>query len=41
MDFSEIFTKVINSPVANVIGFILSLCLVYVAVDFIRKGLKK
>ena len=41
MDFSELFTKAITSPVANVIGFVLSLCLIYVAVDFIRKGLKK
>ena len=41
MDFSELFIKAITSPVANVIGFVLFLCLVYVAVDFIRKGLKK
>ena len=41
MDFSDLFTKAITSPVANVIGFVLSLCLIYVAVDFIRKGLKK
>jgi hypothetical protein len=41
MDFSELFTKAITSPVANVIDFVLFLCLVYVAVDFIRKGLKK
>lgn len=38
MNFSDFFSKVITSPVANVIGFVL---LVYVAVDFIRKGLKK
>ena len=41
MDFSEIFTKAITSPVANVIGFVVFLYLVYVALDFIRKGLKK
>lgn len=41
MNFSEIFTKAITSPVANVIGFVLSLCIVYVGLDFIRKGLKK
>ena len=41
MDFSEIFTKAITSPVADVIGFVVFLYLVYVALDFIRKGLKK
>ena len=41
MDFSELFTKAITSPVADVIGFVVFLYLVYVALDFIRKGLKK
>ena len=41
MNFSEIFGKVITSPFAGVIGFVVFLYLVYVSVDFIRKGLKK
>lgn len=41
MDFSELFTKVITSPVANIIGFAVFLYMVYVSIDFIRKGLKK
>ena len=41
MGFLDFFSKVITSPVASVIGFVLSLYVVYIAVDFIRKGLKK
>lgn len=41
MDFVDFFGKAITSPVANVIGFVVFLYLVYVALDFIRKGLKK
>lgn len=41
MDFVDYFYKAITSPVASVIGFVLSLYLAYIAVDFIRKGLKK
>ena len=41
MDFSEFFSKAITSPVANVIGYVIFFYLVYVAVDFIRKRLKK
>ena len=41
MDFADFFSKAITSPVASVIGFVLFLYLVYVALDFIRKGLKK
>ena len=41
MNFSEIFGKAITSPFASVIGFVVFLYLVYVALDFIRKGLKK
>ena len=41
MDFVDYFYKAISSPIASAIGFVLFLCLVYVSVDFIRKGLKK
>ena len=41
MNFLEFFSKTITSPVTSVIGFIVFLYLVYVSVDFIRKGLKK
>ena len=41
MDFVDFFSKAITSPVADVIRFVVFLYLVYVAVDFIRKGLKK
>lgn len=41
MNFSEIFGKAITSPFASVIDFVVFLYLVYVSVDFIRKGLKK
>ena len=41
MDFVEFFGKAISSPIASAIGFVLFLCLVYVSVDFILKGLKK
>lgn len=41
MDDLDYFYKAISSPIASVIGFVLFLCLVYVSVDFIRKGLKK
>ena len=41
MDFVDFFGKAITSPVASDIGVVLSLYLVYVAVDFIQKGLKK
>ncbi|WP_314086710.1 hypothetical protein [uncultured Gemella sp.] len=41
MDFVDFFGKAITSPVASVIGFFVFLYLVYVSVDFIRKGLKK
>ena len=40
MNFLDFFSKAITSPVASVIGFVLSLYVVYIAVDFIRKGLK-
>ena len=35
------FYKAITSPIGNVIGFVVFLYYVYVAVDFIRKGLRK
>ena len=41
MDFVDFFSKAISSPIASAIGFVLSLYLAYIAVDFIRKGLKK
>ena len=41
MDFVEFFGKAITSPFASVIGFVVFLYLVYVSLDFIRKGLKK
>lgn len=41
MNDLDYFYKAITSPVANVIGFVVFLYLVYVALDFIRKGLKK
>ena len=41
MDFVDFFSKAITSPFASVIGFVLSLYLVYVAVDFIKKRIKK
>lgn len=41
MNFLEFFSKVITSPIASVIDVVLFLYLVYVAVDFIRKELKK
>lgn len=41
MNDLDYFYKVIISPIASVIGFVLFLYLVYVALDFIRKGLKK
>ena len=40
MNDLDYFYKAITSPVASVIGFVLSLYVVYIAVDFIRKGLK-
>ncbi len=40
MNFLDFFSKAITSPVVSVIGFVLSLYVVYIAVDFIRKGLK-
>lgn len=41
MNDLDYFYKAISSPIASAIGFVLFLCLVYVSVDFIRKGLKK
>lgn len=41
MNDLDYFYKAITSPVANVIGYVIFFYLVYVAVDFIRKGLKK
>ena len=41
MNDLDYFYKAITSPVADVIGFVVFLYLVYVALDFIRKGLKK
>ena len=38
MNDLDYFYKAINSPVANVIGYVIFLYLVYVAVDLIRKG---
>ena len=40
VDFVDFFSKAITSPVVSVISFVLSLYLAYIAVDFIRKGLK-
>ena len=41
MNDLDYFYKAITSPVASVIGYVIFFYLVYVAVDFIRKGLKK
>ena len=41
MDYLDYFYKAITSPIGSAIGFVLFLCLVYVSVDFIRKGLRK
>ena len=41
MNDLDYFYKEITSPIGNIIGFVVFFYMVYVAIDFIRKGLKK
>ena len=41
MNDLDYFYKAITSPIGNIIGFVVFLYMVYIAIDFIRKGLKK
>ncbi|MGY3817427.1 hypothetical protein [Gemella taiwanensis] len=41
MNDLDYFYKAITSPIGNIIGFAVFLYMVYVSIDFIRKGLKK